>query len=142
MGYAVLIYVLYLQRQKRVRKTKVILPLVLVILGLSTVISSSKVKPLSELQLLTLVGLLLIDAIGLGIVRAHTVNLWKEDGVFLRQGSWLTVILWLVGVAIHEGALAAVHMNSSSLVLYMGTTLLAQRVALENRKPNMKSAQN
>lgn len=142
IGYAVLVYVLYLQRQKRALKTKLMLPLILVALGLSSVISSAEVKPISELQMMTLVGLLLFDAIGLGIVRALTVNLWKEDGVLLRQGSWVTVILWIVGVAIHEGALHAVHMNSSSLVLYMGTTLLAQRVTLENRKPKMKSVHN
>lgn len=41
--------------------------------------------------------------------------------------------LWLVGVGIHEGALTAAHIDSSSLHLYLGLTLGAQRLVLAAR---------
>lgn len=130
---AVLLYVLWRQRQVRVLQTKLLLPLVLGIVGLVSVLSDAKIHALSSGQAAVLVALLLGDAIGLGVVRAFTVRLWRAGEQAVRQGSWLTVGLWLVGVAVHEGGLSAAHVDSSSLLLYVGLTLGAQRLVLDAR---------
>jgi hypothetical protein len=133
LSAAVLLYVLWRQRQVRVLKTKLLLPLVLGIVGLVSVLGDAKIHPLTSGQAAVLVALLLGDAIGLGAVRAFTVRLWQTGEHAVRQGSWLTVGLWLVGVGVHEGVLAAAHIDSSSLLLYVGLTLGAQRLALDAR---------
>ena len=130
---AVLIYVLWRQRQVRAVQTKLLLPLALAIVGLVSALSDAKVHALSAGQGAVLIALLLGDAIGLGVVRAFTVRLWHADGQTVRQGSWLTVGLWLIGVAVHEGGLAVAHIDSSSLLLYVGLTLGAQHIVLYAR---------
>lgn len=133
VSVAVLCYVLYRQRQVRVLQTALLLPVVLGVVGLVSVLSDAKSHPLSAGQVAVLVALLLADAVALGAVRAFTVRTWRDGEQVLRQGSWLTVGLWLVGVAVHEGALAAVRIDSSSLLLYVGLTLGAQRLVLDAR---------
>jgi hypothetical protein len=82
---AVLIYVLWRQRQVRAVQTKLLLPLALAIVGLVSVVSDAKVHALSAGQGAVLIALLLGDAIGLGVVRAFTVRLWHADGQTVRQ---------------------------------------------------------
>lgn len=133
VSVAILVYLLYQQRQIRVLKTTLLLPLVLAVVGLSSMLSDLKGHPLSTSQAAILVGLFVGDAVGLGTLRAFTVRLWRQDQQVFRQGRWLTLGLWLVGVAVHEGGLAAAHIDSSSLLLYMGLTLAAQRLVLAAR---------
>ena len=133
VSLAVLAYILYSQRKVRPLRTKLTLPVVLAVVGLSSVLSDAKTHPLSSSQIAVLVGLFVGDAIGLGVLRAFTVRLWREGQQVFRQGSWLTIALWLVGVAVHESALAAAHINSSSLLLYVGLTLASQRLVLDAR---------
>lgn len=130
---AVLAYVLYNQRRVRPLQTKLLLPAALIVAGLSNLSSDINRHPLSTDQSLILIGLFLGDAIGLGAIRAYTVRLWPHGEQLVRQGSWSTVGLWLTGVAIHEATLAAAHVDSSSLLLYMGLTLSAQRLTLAVR---------
>jgi hypothetical protein len=40
----------------------------------------------------------------LGALRATTVRVWREQERFMRQGTWLTAVLWLVSVGGHVGA--------------------------------------
>lgn len=133
ISLAVLVYLLYRQRQVRPLQSRLLFPLVLGVIGLVGLLSDTKTHPLSSVQVVVLVALMLVDAIGLGAVRAFTVRLWRDGDRLLRQGSWLTVGLWLVGVAVHEGTLAVAHIDSSSLLLYMGLTLGVQRIVLEGR---------
>lgn len=109
------------------------IPIILGVIGLVSVVSDAKSHTLSSSQVAVLVALLLGDAIGLGAARAFSVQLWREGNQAARRGSWLTIGLWPVGVAVHEGGLAAVHIDSSSLLLYLGLTLGAQRLVLEAR---------
>lgn len=51
----------------------------------------------------------LAAAILLGALRATTVRLWIKDGRVVRQGTWLTVILWLISVGSHLVASALLH---------------------------------
>ena len=70
VSVAILVYLLYQQRQIRVLKTTLLLPLVLAVVGLSSMLSDLKGHPLSTSQAAILVGLFVGDAVGLGTLRA------------------------------------------------------------------------
>lgn len=129
----VLAYVLYRQRQVRPVTSRMLVPAILIALGLASQIGYSHTHRLSGPDLAALAGVLVIDAGGLGVVRACTVRLWHEGSQVLRKGTWLTVALWLAGLAIRIAVDQAAHLGSDSLLLYLGVTWLAQRLVLLSR---------
>jgi len=75
-----------------------------------------------------------------GWLRGRCVHLWRADGVLMRQGNWLTVVLWVVGIAIHLGldeAGAVLSPNNGAInslgtvgiMLYLAVALASQRFA-------------
>jgi hypothetical protein len=36
-------------------------------------------------------------------IRAVTVHVWIDAGQALRQGTWITAILWIVSLGLHLG---------------------------------------
>jgi FtsH-binding integral membrane protein len=134
ISLAVLVFILYRQRQVRRASPTLVLPVVLIIIGLLglTTLSRGSDK-LTSAELGILIALLALDAVGLGVVRAMTVRLWRDGDSVLRQGTWLTVGLWLVGIVIHEVVDLVAHIPSTSLLLYLGVTLLAQQLVLQAR---------
>jgi hypothetical protein len=78
--------------------------------------------------------------------RATTVRVWLHDGRLLRQGTAVTIVLWLVAIAIHLGGdhLIAPHdadrLGSVSLLLYLGVSLAVQRFALGERARRLLTA--
>jgi hypothetical protein len=66
-------------------------------------------------------------------VRALTVRLWRNGDLVLRQGTWVTMALWIVGVAIHALVGALADISDSTLLLYMGITLGAQQLIVQAR---------
>jgi hypothetical protein len=138
ISVAVLGFILYRQRQVRRASPTLVLPVVLIVIGLFGVISLSKgPNKLTSAEVGILIALLALDAVGLGAVRALTVRLWHDGGAVLRQGTWLTVGLWLVGIVIHETVDLVAHIPSTSLILYLGLTLLAQQLVLQARVNRM-----
>ncbi|RLP84759.1 hypothetical protein D9V34_01830 [Mycetocola lacteus] len=87
--------------------------------------------------LLTLVSI----AIGAGIAlyRAHTVRLWSDNGTAMRQGSWLTGVLWIVGIAQHllVDLFVAEGLGVATLTFYLALMLAVQRFAINNRAVKM-----
>lgn len=80
-------------------------------------------------------GMLAVDAVGLGALRALTVRIGSgDDGQAWRQGTWWTIVLWVVGVAAHVIAEGASDVGSASALLYLGVTLAAQRLVLNARR--------
>src|ERR1700722_11389948 len=78
-------------------------------------------------------GTLLIGAVGLGIVRGLTVRIWTAGNWVLRQGTAVTMVLWLLSLAVHfagDAFGAQAHDGSglvaSSFLLYLGITLGVQ----------------
>lgn len=136
IAVAVLVFILYRQVQVRRTSQRMVLPIVLIIIGVASLAggSSTSSGKLTGSELGILIALLALDAGCLGAVRAWTVRLWRDGqhGV-LRQGTWVTVVLWLVGLAIHEGVDFAAHIPAGSTLLYVGVTLLAQQLALQAR---------
>lgn len=71
-------------------------------------------------------------------MRALTVRLWLDAQGVLRQGTWVTVVLWLVGLGIHEGVDAVAHIPAATTLLYVGVTFLAQLFVLQTRISRME----
>lgn len=129
----VLVFILFRQLQVRPVTSRVLLPVLLIALGVASEASYSHLHPVSGPALAVLAGLLVLDAGVLGALRARTVRLWRDGGQVWRQGTWLTVALWLAGLAIHVAVDQADHLGSSSLLLYLGITYLVQRLVLLSR---------
>lgn len=74
----------------------------------------------------------LVVGIGLAAVRAYTMRLWRQDGEVLRQGTWVTAVLWLVSIGQHllVDRLVLAGAGSATLLLYFGVVLGAQRQVL------------
>ena len=86
-----------------------------------------------------LAGSLVIAAV-FGAIRAATVRVWVDGGQALRQGSWLTAVLWIVSLGAHlgydylvEGKGSPTGLGSASLLLYFGVTFTIQRLILMAR---------
>lgn len=93
------------------------------------------------LALVVLVGGLVVGA-GLAAVRGWQMRVWRDDdGVVVRQGTALTIVLWLVAVGLHLGAdalLAHVEpsvsgVGSASILLYLGVVLALQQLVVQRR---------
>jgi hypothetical protein len=77
----------------------------------------------------------------LGALRAYTVRLYGgPGGRVLRQGTWLTMGLWLVSIALHFGAFSLVHalhgstgIASASLLLYLAVSVGVQNNVVRHR---------
>lgn len=129
VSLGVLGWVLYRQRQVRDVKSSFLLPGILVVLGVAALFAGQG-RLTSSADFGILAAVLVGDAICLGAVRAWTVRLWRDGETFLRQGTWLTVALWLVGVAIHETVDIVEHIPGASVLAYLGVTWIAQQIVL------------
>jgi hypothetical protein len=82
-----------------------------------------------------ILGVSLAIGVGLGALRGALVHVWRVDGVLTRQGSYVTLVLWVVGLAVHFGAdlvIAQVShpardLGNDALLLYVALVLGAQR---------------
>jgi FtsH-binding integral membrane protein len=131
ISVAVLLFILYRQVQVRRASPNPALPVVLLILGVVSLTQGSGRPTAAELGYL--IALLAVDAVALGALRAWTVKLWRDGQSVLRQGTWVTVVLWVVGLGIHEAVDALAHIPASSTLLYVGVTFLAQQLVVQAR---------
>ncbi len=147
VGLVVLVWLLW--RQAQVRELRhdrgYLLPLALVAIGVVQIVGYERDHPLAGAGIALLV-LSIVVAAGFAIVRATTVRVWLHDGRLLRQGTGMTIILWLVALAVHLGGdhLIAPHdadrIGSVSLLLYLGVSLAVQRFALGERARRLLTA--
>jgi hypothetical protein len=82
-----------------------------------------------------------------GAIRAMTVRLWFGGGQALRQGTWLTLLLWIVSLGVHLGYdyLVLGHgslsgLGNATLILYFAITYTIQRLILQARAGRLGSA--
>jgi hypothetical protein len=147
IGLAVLAWLLW--RQVQVRELRhdrgYLLPLALVAIGVVQIVDYDRDHPLAGAGI-ALLALSIVVAAGFSIVRATTVPVWLHDGRLLRQGTAMTIVLWLVAIAVHLGGdhLIAPHdadrIGSVSLLLYLGVSLAVQRFALGERARRLLTA--
>jgi len=81
-----------------------------------------------------------VGAVVLGALRAVTVKLWRAGPVVLRQGTWVTMALWVVSLGLHFSAGAWLDslrgqsgLASASLLLWLGITYGVQNAVVHRR---------
>jgi hypothetical protein len=80
-----------------------------------------------------------------GALRAPSVRLWRQDGQVWRKGTALTVVLWLVSLALHLGYDALVArgkadagFGAATLLLYFAVSLTVQNIVLGTRARRLR----
>ena len=89
----------------------------------------------------TLLGASLLLGAFFGMMRGALVPIWRRDGVIVRQGNAVTVVLWVVGIAVHVLAdmlingvdRSASGAGADTILLYLGIALAAQRIVTMSR---------
>jgi hypothetical protein len=98
---------------------------------------------------LAVLGSLVLAAV-FGVARALTVRVWRQDSQLMRQGTWLTAVLWIVAVAAHYGYddLVAGHITgkngtsvgNATVLLYLVISLTVQQLVLLRRVARLDAA--
>ena len=142
LGLVVLTFVLL--RQVRVRPVPRALslrgPVVLGVIGLLTLTSYAGNHHVGSAAWAWVIGAMLVGAVGLGVARGLSVRVWATENWVLRQGTAVTMMLWLVSLVIHfVGDAAGTHasggagLEGSSLLLYLALTLGVQNAVVQRR---------
>jgi hypothetical protein len=82
---------------------------------------------------------LVVGAVGVGALRGLSMKVWTTSGWVLRQGTTVTMALWLVSVLLHilgdaEGSHAGgTGLVGASFLLYLGLTLGVQYYVVHRR---------
>jgi hypothetical protein len=141
ISLGVLVFILVRQLQVRPVRSNMRLPLVLAVIGvieLGQYLQRHHVHDGAVIAAV-LAGSLILAA-ATAALRAATVHVWLDAGQALRQGTWLTAVLWIVSLGLHlgydyllEGKGAQAGLGSASLVLYFAVTYAIQRLILQER---------
>jgi hypothetical protein len=141
IGLVVLAWVLYRQLMTRRLSQNYRLSIILAVIGVVEFVNFLKGHPHSDdgKIALAVVGSLVIAAV-FGAARALTVRVWRQGGQLLRRGTWLTAVLWIIGLAAHLGFdyLVAGHISGTNggnvgdatILLYLVVTLTLQQFVL------------
>ena len=147
IGLAVLALILVRQMQVRPVRASMRLPLILAIIGIIelTQFFQHGQHRATPAVIAALAGSLVLAGL-LGAVRAVTVRVWFDGGQALRQGTWLTVLLWLVSLGVHLGydylvigKGPASGLGTASLTLYFAITYTIQRLILTARAERLEA---
>jgi hypothetical protein len=147
----VVIVALVLYRQRMVRRVWPRLSLrlagVFAVIGLIELLSYTGSRHLSGAVIGVLVLSFVVGAVALGALRAASVRIWRVNDAVLRQGTWLTMGLWVVSLALHFGAdrwIGALHgptgVASASLLLWLGVTYGVQNAVVHRRAEGLLGA--
>jgi hypothetical protein len=82
------------------------------------------------------IGALLVGAVGFGALRGLSMRVWASQHWVVRQGTTLTMVLWLATLIVHFAldSLAGVSgLEGASFLLYLGLTLAAQAYVVHVR---------
>jgi hypothetical protein len=132
IGALLLIWIIKGQVSRKPVNEKAVLGIVLTAIGLVETLSLIQHTPPRVVDLGLTVLSIVIGGV-LAVIRAHTIRLWSEgygpQRVVWQQGNWLTALLWIVGIGQHLllDAFVAPGLGSTSLLLYFGVIIFAQR---------------
>jgi hypothetical protein len=134
IGLLVLAWILYGQVRRKPLTAKSRLGLILAVVGLVETWNFAQHTHLTTKD----VSLIVVSiAIGLGLatLRARTVRIWSEGGTAWQQGTWVTALLWIVGLGQHllVDFYVAKGLGDASLLLYFGIVIFAQRMVVIGR---------
>jgi hypothetical protein len=106
-----------------------VLPLILAAAGIS---QAGLIDPHHQALGTGLLAVESVVALGLGLLRAATVRIWRdESGMLWRRGTWLTAGAWLLSLTARialmgAGYVLGVKSGSGGVLLFLGISLLAQ----------------
>lgn len=66
-------------------------------------------------------------------IRATTVKVWLEQGITYRQGTWLTILLWVVSIGLHVVLNMIRHVGQSTSLIYLAITFTVQKLIVQKR---------
>ena len=131
----VLVLVLLLSRQLVTRRLSESyrLSIILAVIGAVQFANFLKGHPGNPAGITEAVVGSLVLAGAFGVARAITVRVWRQGGLLMRKGTWITAILWIIAVAAPYGYddLVAGHLtgkNGSSVG--NATVLLSLEISL------------
>jgi hypothetical protein len=139
----VLAWVLY--RQQSLRRVPLRfgaqLPVLIAVFGLIEFLDYTNTHNVRASVLGVVLASVVVGGGLLGALRAYTVRLYGgPGGRVLRQGTWLTLALWLLSIAVHFGAFSLVHalhgttgVASASLLLYLAVSVGVQNHVVRDR---------
>jgi hypothetical protein len=137
IGLAVLALLVYRQLQVRPVRANFRLPLILAVIGVIQLSQFLKTDHHTGTVFAALAGSLVLAAIT-GAIRAMTVRVWIQAGQALRQGTWITALLWVVSLGVHlgydylvDGKGSQAGLGTASLTLYFAVTYTIQRFILQ-----------
>lgn len=133
-----LVFVVYQQMRTRDIQPRqlILIPAFLALLGFANVQKRPPDSTAADLALAVSVLIALVFGVGRGV----TVQVWRANGVPMRKGTALTLVLWVVGLALrivvglvagHSGVPSSV--TEGELPLFLGITLAAQNVLIWQR---------
>src|SRR5665213_2440228 len=103
--FGVLAVLYILNRQRRIRPVPRLLglrfPIVLGVVGLIDLLSYADNHHPSHSAYLWVLATLIVGGVILGAIRALTVKIWTSNTWVVRQGTGLTMALWVVSLALH-----------------------------------------
>jgi hypothetical protein len=139
----VVVAALILYRQRRIRPVRRVLhlrlPVVLGVIGLIQVLNSVDGRHVSAGGFWLVLAATVVGAGVLGVLRALTVRIWESNQWIVRQGTWVTMALWVVSLAVHlTSGVGAAHLDAAnfeanSFLLYLGLTLGVQAYVVHRR---------
>jgi hypothetical protein len=132
-----------LSRQRRIRLVPRVLslrlPIVLGAIGLIDLLGYTDNNHVTEGDWAWVLATLALGALVLGAVRAFTVKVWTSNEWVVRQGTWTTIGLWVVSLALHfVSDVGAAHngagnFEASSFLLYLAITYGVQNYVVHRR---------
>jgi hypothetical protein len=142
IGILVVAYSCYRQLQTRtVREDRgSIIFVVLLVIGLYQAFTfAEKHEVGATIVLITIVSLLV--GLALGVLRGTLVHVWRAGGKLYRRGNATTIVIWVVGIAIHLAVeflsqkvdRSAQGLASSTLLIYIALSIGAQRFVVLRR---------
>lgn len=118
------------QLAPRVIRFKIDFYILVVLLGIASIGDAFQKQHLqiTPQQAAIFGSLSLLGAVIFGLLRAQSYRFWVDDaGMVMRQGNWVTLVWWIIGIAVHMGVDRLWTGSSVTLLLYLGVTLLVQR---------------
>src|ERR1700722_11458443 len=108
---------LILYRQTRIRPVPRILhlrlPFILGVIGIVEVLDYTDGHHVSTGGFWWVVAVTVVGAGVFGAIRALTVKIWESNSWVVRQGTWLTMALWVLSLALHlTSGFGAAHVGA------------------------------
>jgi hypothetical protein len=135
IAFDVVVVALLLYRQRRIRGVprtlRLRMPIFLGVIGLIEVLAYTGSHQVSTSGLWLVLGVTVVGAGVLGLVRALTVKIWESNNWIVRQATGLTMILWVLSLVLHlatgiGAGQGTANLETESFLLYVALTLGAQ----------------